>query len=64
MVVKSISSVSILAYDSSSELGLLAFGIGQFAFSITLFLIYLRELRSETFFSLRRSATGESAKKE
>ena len=61
LVVKSIATIAMLGLDSSSELGLVAFGVGQLAFSITMLVVYLRELWSQTFFVVRRSpATAPS----
>lgn len=55
LVVKSIATITMLGLDSSSELGLVAFGVGQLAFSITMLVVYLGELWPHAFFVLRRS---------
>lgn len=64
IIVKSIITVLTLVYDSQSKvpgsLGLLAFALGQLAFSITLLSVYLSEYASSMTFLVHRSKTRPS----
>lgn len=62
LVVKSIATVLLLACDASGELALIAFGVGQLSYSMTMLFVYLRELSPETYFVFRRSPAVTSGK--
>lgn len=61
VIVKSVATVAVLVYDSygsrqkgQGHLALLAFGIGQLAYSICLLLVYSSEYGSSVSYKLRK----------
>lgn len=70
VIVKSVATVAVLVYDSygsgkngQGHLALLAFGIGQLAYSICLLLVYLSEYGSSVSYKLRKSKAEKSRSK-
>ena len=61
-VVKSITTVLLLQAASSNQLSLLAFGLGQLAFSITMLSSYLKEMWNEITFTFHRTSVSNATK--
>lgn len=61
-VVKSITTVLLLQATSSNQLSLLAFGVGQLAFSMTMLSLYLREMRNKVTFVFQRTSVTDATK--
>ena len=68
VIAKSIATVAVLVYDAygsgtrgKGHLALLAFGIGQVAYSLSMLLVYLSEYGSVVSYKLRKAKIDKSA---